>query len=304
VAVGGGALAPLMVEQASNDRADFIERIDIGTRIAQIPKQFLVGFDAPLEALATLVALLLAALALFLLARRADGRERRGAMRAGVIAAAALLVPLVLALVGLDYLIARNVIVAWVPAVIALGAGFGAVRAGWPGTAGAAALCALSLAVVIAIDVRPAYQRGDWRSVGERLGPLREPRALVISPQLGHIPLSLYTQKPAAFPQFALPFRDLYVVAVAERRAGQTPKPPRPEVAPTPPQGFKLVEKRYTESFTLLRYRAEPYRYIHWREIAPMKLSRGLPEVQLQVPPGWKWPPPDRPPVPGPPGTP
>ena len=61
VALAGAALLPLMVEQAGNDRANFIRAVTIGERLIQVPKQFLVGFDAPLEALATVLGVVLAA---------------------------------------------------------------------------------------------------------------------------------------------------------------------------------------------------------------------------------------------------
>ena len=62
--------------------------------------------------------------------RAARARERRGALVAGSLAAAVVLVPVVLALVGVDFLIARNTIVAVVPAAVCVGAGFAAGRLG------------------------------------------------------------------------------------------------------------------------------------------------------------------------------
>ena len=76
----------------------------------------------------------------------APGPERdralvlRRARRWRAIAAAVLL-----ALLGPDYLIARNVLAAWLPLAIALAAGFAAPRAPRAGIAAAALLCAIGV---------------------------------------------------------------------------------------------------------------------------------------------------------------
>ena len=66
----GAALAPLALGQRANDGAAFIGDSALLTRLAQVPKQFLVGYDAPLEPL------LVALTALAVLRRRR--RARRG----------------------------------------------------------------------------------------------------------------------------------------------------------------------------------------------------------------------------------
>jgi hypothetical protein len=287
VAVAGAALLPLLVEQAGNDRAAFLRHVPLGKRVLQIPKQFLVGFDAPLEVATSVIALLLAVVALWLLVRRADSNERSGAKAAAWLAAAALGVPLVLALAGADYLIARNLIAAWVPAAIVLATGFGAGRAGRAGLAAAGALCAVSLFVVIAVDASPKYQRGDWRGVARALGSAREERGLVVTPRFGDTPLSLYTRRILPFPSTAVPLREIDVIGVAERRAGQTPEPPRPSQPPVAPAGYELVQRRYADTFTLLRYRAPPPNLpvVFWWQLRPMKLTTGDADVAILAPP-------------------
>src|SRR5205823_3393375 len=146
----GAALLPLAIHQSNNRSADFIRQISLAKRIAQVPKQYLVGFDSPLEAGVTAVAVALAGYGLWLLFTRATRSERRGALVGAAIAAVAVGAPLVLAFAGADYLITRNVIGGWLPAAIVVGAGLGAVRAPRSGPAAAAALCALSLFVVVA----------------------------------------------------------------------------------------------------------------------------------------------------------
>ena len=287
VALAGAALLPLAIHQASNDRADFIRHIALGKRILQLPKQYLVGFDAPLEAAATVVAVALAAYGLWLLARRADARERRGAAVAARVAAPALLVPLVLAVVGADYLITRNLIAAWVPAMIVVAAGLGARRAGRAGVGAAVALCALSLAVLIAVEASPAYHRGDWRGVARALGPPPHAgRAVVISPFSGKTSLRIYTTDLGTPPPQPAGVGEIDVVAVAERRQGQTPKPPRPATLPPPPPGFTTPEVKRAETYTLVRYRAPSgFAPIDPALLAGLKLAPGVPAIGYQVPP-------------------
>lgn len=282
VALAGAALLPLLVHQASNDRADYIRALGVPQRVLQLPKQYLTGFDAPLEAAATVIAVALGAYGLWLLARRADAEERSGAARAAAIAVPALALPIVLAAVGIDYLITRNVIAAWVPAMAMVAAGLGARRAGRAGAIAAAALCALSLALVIAVDISPAYERGDWRGVAKALGPVpAHGRALVVYPFLGRLPLSLYTTKlerPAGIVRVG----EIDIVAVAERRQGQTPSPPRPaRVARVP--GFGPPQVIRSDTYTIVRYRAQrgaaPAKYHGLQTLAP-----GVPAVAFQAP--------------------
>jgi mannosyltransferase len=286
IALAGAALLPLLVHQARNDRADFIRESGVATRAAQLVKQYLVGYDAPLEAAATVVALALTAYGLWLLWRRADRDERRGAALAARIAVPALAAPLALAAVGIDYLITRNLIAAWVPAAIVLAAGFGARRAGRAGIAAAAALCVLSLAVFVAVESDRAYQRDDWRGVGDALGPAPAGgRAIVTSPFFGGVPLSLYVpMKP--LPAGTASAAELDAVAVAERRQGQKPVPPHPVTPPPPPPGFAPAEVHEAPTYTLLRYRALSGSAPFTRDqLLALKLAPNIAATGLQAPP-------------------
>jgi hypothetical protein len=288
IALAGAALLPLMIEQASNDRAGFIREIELPKRFAQIPKQYLVGFDAPLEAATAVVSLALAAFGLWLLWSRADSGERRGALEAARVAVPALLVPLVLAVVSIDYVVTRNLIAAWVPAVVIVATGFGARRAGRAGIAAAVTLCAVSLAVVIGVAANPAYQRGDWRGVADALGPTPAPgRALVISPSFGSVPLGLYTPRIRGLRPGFTYVKTIDVVAVAERRVGQTPTPPRPRSYPPPPPGFGPPQVTQTDTYTLVRYDANAeFGGVDMPLLIGLRLTRNVGDIGVQVPPG------------------
>jgi 4-amino-4-deoxy-L-arabinose transferase-like glycosyltransferase len=122
--------------------------------------------------------------------------ERRGALIAGGIGAASVLIPLAIGLVGEpifdrgDYLIERNVLGAWVPLAILVAAGLGARRAGIPGLAAIVALCAAGVALVLAIDATPTWQRDDWRQVASRLAS--KPTAVLVVPAYQANPLRFY----------------------------------------------------------------------------------------------------------------
>jgi 4-amino-4-deoxy-L-arabinose transferase-like glycosyltransferase len=288
VGVAIAALMPLMIEQASNDRAGFIRAIELPKRVAQIPKQYLVGFDAPLEAFASVLALALAGFGLWLLWKRADAGERRGAFRAATVAVPALLIPVAMAVVSFDYVVTRNLLPAWVPAVTIVAVGFGARRAGRAGPAAAVALGAVSLAVVVAVAASPEYQRGDWRGAARALGPVPDrARALVITPAYGVIPLNIYSPGTTVLPPGPVDVAEIDVIAVAERSAGQTPKPPRPAELPPPPPGFDPPEVRRTDTYTLVRYRATNGA---WGITAPMlqqlRLTAAGADIAFQTPPG------------------
>jgi 4-amino-4-deoxy-L-arabinose transferase-like glycosyltransferase len=282
VVLAGVALLPILVDQASNDRADFIRSIGLAERIAQIPKQYLVGFDAPLETVSAIVALVLAAFGLWLLWRRTDSVERRGARSAAAVAVPAIAIPVLIAFVSVDYVVARNLIAAWVPAITVIAVGFGARGAGRAGVAAAGALCVLSAAVVIGVATRPEYQRGDWRGVAEALGPAPEGgRALVVSPGYGAIPLGLYARPVQPLPNpVAVP--EIAVVAVAERRLGQTPTPPRPAEPPPAPDGFDLAEVERASTFTLVRYHSVSPVPVHPEVLDELKLAPGFPDFVFQ----------------------
>jgi hypothetical protein len=84
----------------------------------------------------------------------------------------------VLALVGTDFLTARNVVLAVVPGAICVGAGYATTRLGPAG----AALGALLLAVTLTVSIDERYGRTDWRGVAERLQAPAVERAIVVTP--------------------------------------------------------------------------------------------------------------------------
>lgn len=257
-AVGAVSLAvlPMAIEQAENDGARFIRGSSEIGRLASVPKQFLVGYDAPGETPAIVLAALATLYGVYLLIRRATRDEQRGAIPLAVLAGVVVAVPALLSATGADYLITRNVIVALVPALVVLAAGFGSVRAGRGGPAAAALLAGIGVAMCVGVALDERHQRDDWRGVAERLGRPNGTRMLVVSPVNGRIPLEVYLPRSRkARPQERAAFTELDVVRFAPRGPGDPANAPRPPNPPTLP-GLQGPERIETETYTLLRYRA------------------------------------------------
>ena len=267
VAAAGAALLPLAIEQSENPGSNFIGGTALATRVAQVPKQFLLGFDAPLEAAFTVAAVGLAAAGAWL-ALRASGPGARIAL---ALLAAAVALPVAAALAGADFVLARNLIVALVPAVVLVAAGFASLGRG--GTALAAALAALSLATVLAVFARPEFQRDDWRGAADAIGPASEDRALVVNPIAGASPLKLYLDRLEPYGEEFRPVREIALVAVASRRPGETPRPPRP-ASPVHP-GFQVAARRETDTFTLVVLRSPDPVAIASAGLTALKLEPG-----------------------------
>jgi hypothetical protein len=198
-----------------------------------------------------------------------------------------------MAVVSFDYVVTRNLLPAWVPAVTIVAVGFGARRAGRAGVAAAVALGAVSLAVVLGVAASPEYQRGDWRGAARALGPVPErARALVITPAYGVIPLNIYSPGATVLPPGPVGVAEIDVMAVAERSAGQTPAPPRPDELPAPPPGFGAPEVRRTGTYTLVRYRATgEYAPVTAPMLQELRLTAAGGDIAFQAPPGWVAPP-------------
>jgi hypothetical protein len=280
VAAAGAALLPLLIGQASNRGADFISRSSsLAKRIGQVPKQFLVGFDSPHEVLVTALAVALALVGLALVFTRADADEGRGIRLLALVVAAGVAAPVALALVGVDYLIARNLIPALVPALALLGAGYGAARAGWLGVAASAGLCALSLVTILAVGSDKAYQRDDWRGVARALGPATTSRAIVVTPADGAVALRWYLPH-AQTTGAPVTASELDMVGVGPRSAGQKPKPPR---GPYPtPQGFTVVRTIEAPTFTAIVTRAPSPVTMDYGFSAAQRLSAGVQAAVIQ----------------------
>ncbi|HEX5852794.1 MAG TPA: glycosyltransferase family 39 protein, partial [Solirubrobacteraceae bacterium] len=156
----GVALLPLAIRQREGGRkAAWIEATPLHTRIAQTAKEFVIGVYGPLEIVTAALGGLLVLGLLTLLLRRAGALERHAARDVALVAAVALLLPLAgSATHVVDVFDGRNVIGTWGAAGILFAIGLGCARASCAGALLGLCLCALSLAVIVGIDVGPGYQ--------------------------------------------------------------------------------------------------------------------------------------------------
>jgi mannosyltransferase len=274
----GLALLPLALHQRSRG-GDWIAEGHAGglaRRVLTMPAEFLTGFHPPVQRLLTLIAGTLSLIAALLLLRPGWERARRAAGVPIAIAAAVLLVPLALALGGLDYLITRNVIVALLPLTVVVALGAGTPRAGGLGIALTVGLCAIGIAIAAAVASDVRYQRDNWRGGAREVAslPVHGPRAMVVSPHDGGRVLPIYL--PGAHRlRGSTAVSELDLLSVANRQPGQPLRAPRPPTPPPPVPGFAAFSRVEQESFTLIRYRASPPAQVSARRLAGETLSGG-----------------------------
>jgi hypothetical protein len=284
LALAGAALLPLALEQRSTGNTAYIADIAFGQRAKEVPKKFLVGeqatpgdYGALIERLKW-VGALLALLAVALLLARADTRERAGARTAAALAAGGLALPLALKLGGLDYMAAYNLQELWLPAAIVAAAGFGARRAGALGLAGAAAFCALGVAVVVKSATDRQLQRNDYRAAAARIGPGR--RALVVTPDNGAAPLAAYAVDVTPLPP-GTRVREVVVLGMHAQDESTRARAFDPAYAPRLP-GFAQTERIDRDAYTLIRLRAREPRALDAVTLANARLGSGPAAVLLE----------------------
>ena len=277
------ALIPLVATQGQVQDYSFVKGESFATRVfAQVPKQWLVGYDAPAEEATVIAAVALVAAALALAWLRAAGPERRGMVLGAGVGVGALAVAIVLALLGGDYYLSRYLLAAWLPVMLVVAVGMGARRSGVAGIALAAALCGLSLFVVLSVNERPELQRDDWRGIARTLGPAPPgSRAIVVSPINGSIPLGLYM--PGLSKLRAAKVSEIDAVAVAERKSGETRHaPPIPKVPPPP--DFHEIGRHSGPTFTVIRYQADIPLPVTPFSLGSFALEPGTPDYVLEPP--------------------
>jgi hypothetical protein len=255
IAVGAGLL-PLLLRQRKLDLTSFITQTSLVKRIVQVAKQFVVGYASPAQTVVVVLGALLIVVALWLVYARLVERERRAAAMAAYLGLVGVGIPVVLALAGADYLDTRNLLAAWLPLMLVPAIGLGARHAGRTGLAATLGLCAVGLFVSISVWASPAYQRENARGAARALGPATVPRAIVVTPASSSVPIGLYI---GGFQRQSIPVKEVDIVAMAQRSStfsGAKP-PPRPATHQPPAPGFKLVERRFTPTYTLFRFRSD-----------------------------------------------
>jgi hypothetical protein len=248
----GALLTPIALEQSEHDHASWIASQPIGGRLERAGAKF-VGLDNGDEhgsrqgdGVPLAVPAALALLAVALLVWRGDPEERRGAGTAALVGAAAVGLALLAAALGRDYFDGRNLLPAFVPLLIVVGAGFGVRRTRWAGLAAAGALCVSALLFSLEIDRLPRLQRENLRNAAAEVGPLRPGKIVVTGRYTANQPLRYYLG--AEFATAAAPIREIDLVGSAS--AGR-------HAARLLPSAFRRVDSDpVSYDFTLTCFRA------------------------------------------------
>ena len=260
--VGLVALLPRALDQSAFRIAgqNWIGGGDVGglaERIARIPAEFLTGFHPPGQRPLAVVTTILAVAAAAMLLRPGREPERRAAVAPLLLGAFAVLAPIAIVAFGLDYVITRNVIVAWLPLAIVVALGAGAARSGRLGLAIPATICLLGVGMVTAVATDVRHQREDWRSVSEVLASLPSDgrRAILVSPDNALPGLAPYLPEIRELDAFSF-VSEVDLVALAKRESLQPLEAPRPPTPPPPAPGLQLHSRIEGPTFTIIRYRA------------------------------------------------
>jgi mannosyltransferase len=267
VGLVGVALIPLAAYERSKIGTGYIDGLPLKRRVIGVPEDYLTGFvikfDTTREQVLDGLALAVAALGVGLALVRTSRRERLGALAAAVAALFAAGVPAVLAVVGPDFLNTRNVIAGCVPALLVVATGLGAARVG-PAlrVSGVAALCAIGLAAVVMVAADETFHRENWRGIAEALGRPSGMRVIVVPPASGELGLDIQIGGLVRVPASGAVVSELDVVTPRSTKLGGV-RSGRPDRPVAPRVGFRLAEKRYRETYTLLR----------WVSDAPVRLS-------------------------------
>lgn len=254
VAAVGALLLPLALHQVARGHAGWIAREPIGGRLERVGAK-LVGDDNGNEHGARLPGPLplgvpagLAIAGVAFLAALAERRERKRAVPALIVAAGGVVLTLLAAALGLDYVVGRNMLPLFIPLIVVLAAGFGVHRAGPAGLAVAGAFCLANLAFALEIDRLPKLQREDAANAAKQIGPPRRARAVVTLRFTLSWPLRYYLPH-TRFAAGRLPRLseiDLVGSGIAGARADRLL-----------PKAFKRVEfKQVSYNYTLTRFLA------------------------------------------------
>jgi mannosyltransferase len=243
------ALLPHFLDHASHPR-DWIGAFPLAIRIKQVPVAFAAGslYQSGALRYGLIGAALLAAAVIVLVVVGAGPRQLRGAGVAVLLAAFVLLVPLVLAVAGRDYYIARALIPAWLPLAVLTGAActVPVTRSkplAYAGGALLTALLALFIYAQVRIDTHSAYQRPDWRGVAAALGPSAPgPRAIVAyDGRFAEAPLLFYLRGSAPSMSGSPALDELDIVGNAYQIPSSRPGRGMRLISNTAVRGYRVV---------------------------------------------------------------
>jgi mannosyltransferase len=177
----GAALLPLALYQKDHVPRPWTSIYTVGDQVKAIAQSFFIGPTwTPIIHRAGLAALVLLALAsVYALARSGPSRRRSWGGALAVLAALVLGLPLVLSLLGTNYLAPRNVLYAWPLLALVVALGAAGLPRRWMLT-GVLAGSAIFIAITVAVASTSRLQRDDWRGLLASLGAPHGARAVIV----------------------------------------------------------------------------------------------------------------------------
>jgi 4-amino-4-deoxy-L-arabinose transferase-like glycosyltransferase len=314
LAVVGLALLPLISAQGGHG-TQWIGHWALSSRLQAIPQYYLTGYTGAslghgVELLVALPILAGVALGAWRLLQHAVGaggtsggaehvaapdaaaqraprlRLRRATSISLSIAACGILAPIVLALLGADYLAPRNLVGAMIPLSVLIAVLFvaadasGADRADLPRSVSArllalgALLAATTVAAftILTIDIAlsPRLQRGNWRDVASTLRGAAAARAIT-TVELGAAPLEYY------LPPLQNLARDSSVRVSEIDETGYAPLRHGAGRAPAP--GFRLLARHDVDGLIVYRFVSSVPRLVSEAELRRHVITLAHPEV-------------------------
>jgi len=203
------ALLPLFLDQQSKtDHTSWITYIGLTTRLKIVLQWFVAGrWDSNFALIiaAGLCAAMIVGVGVVM--RRLHEREL---VILGV-GASAILLPVVMALFGLDYVIDRYFVAVWIPFAVVLTA----TLASWKraGVVLAALLCGLALAATVTTAATPSLERSDWRQAAQKLSLLPPHTLDIVYPDFEVNALKVYGPNVALVTARAVRTRRIVIVA-------------------------------------------------------------------------------------------
>jgi len=291
IALVGLALLALISAQGGHG-TQWIGRWPLSERLLAIPQYYLLGTSGEplghgIELLVALPLVLAAGLGLWrifdrpLSARRAGveeaelaraRREEHGALLTASIAACGIAIPLVLAVLGADYLAPRNLVGAMVPLTALIAMLAVTPAAGRAGPALLAVGVLAFAAVSVDVDLSPRLQRGDWRGVAHALRSAPRARAIT-SVELGAAPLEYY------LPGLHNLARGSTVLLSEIDETGYAPL--RAGAGERPAPGFQLLERLDVNGLIVYRFVSAVPRPVTESELRRHVITLAHPEVLI-----------------------
>jgi uncharacterized membrane protein len=276
----GLALIPLILAQGGHG-TQWIGEWALPSRLEAIPQYYLTGYTGAalghgVELLVLLVMLAGFGYGLWSTLTR---REERGALLVLTIGGAGVLIPIVLALFGADYLAPRNLVAAMVPVSALLAIVIAARRTGRVGMGFAALLVLTFLALSIDVNLSPRLERGDWAGVATVLRAA-QPGHVITTVELGAAPLEYYLP----------PLRNLASGSrVTVTEIDETGYAPLRKSASQPPAaGFHLSERRNIHGLIVYRFTSSVPVTISEEDLREHVITLAHPEVLVPVSPTGK----------------